>query len=339
MKKSNILVILCLCVLSVPFVISAQQGKDYLIKGKNLLMINKDYEKATLNFRNAIDLGVSTVDSAICYFGIAICAMLENDRNAAKGYIRKALEVYPSFTVEMSGMKEYANDNILAIFGEIKREMIGKVSVESEPSGLDIYLDGVPIGKTPKQLDNVLAGKHSVKVAGQIREIIVEADRTNRVFFTIKKPENVRNTKCYGVAIDNSALLDISYRNWFADFNTFNTNLGIRGLASYDLSFVFSIGYLRHIFPDYDVPRSIILGGEVNWSGISISGEGTDKTVKISTNTVFSLIIGSEYYFKRAPISIATLVHIRLARYDADLDPTFDAGFYPIFSCGINFFK
>ncbi|MEO0095753.1 MAG: hypothetical protein ABIL66_07670, partial [candidate division WOR-3 bacterium] len=105
MKKSNILVILCLCVLSVPFVISAQQGKDYLIKGKNLLMINKDYEKATLNFRNAIDLGVSTVDSAICYFGIAICAMLENDRNAAKGYIRKALEVYPSFTVEMSGMK------------------------------------------------------------------------------------------------------------------------------------------------------------------------------------------------------------------------------------------
>lgn len=311
-------------------------GKDYLIEGKNFLLA-KDYINAENRLRKALDFGLSNSDSAICYFGLAICSSAQNDDMAMKDYFRKALTASSCFNPEASSMVAFIDNRIRQCFDEVRREMIGRLSVKSEPTGLEVFLDGVSVGKTPIILENILAKEHRLKISGKTRIIFVRADEVNTISFVATKPENVRSTKCFGIAVDNSSRYNLSYRNWLTDITTYEINLGSQGIGSQDISFILGIGYLRHIFPDYDTPRSLLLGMALDWDALSVYGETTDKQFRTLKIISLSGIIGSDYYFKRMPLSLSIKAYVKIFQFDAGTKES-SYSLSPTFSFGLNLF-
>lgn len=54
-------------------------------------------------------------------------------------------------------------------------EEIGKLTVVSDPPGLDIVLDGAELGKTPLWQKEVKAGAHNLRVEDKETDVLVEA--------------------------------------------------------------------------------------------------------------------------------------------------------------------
>ena len=57
----------------------------------------------------------------------------------------------------------------------------GKLTVFSEPPGLDVFLDGTPIGKTPVLIRQLKPGLHRVRIKYSETEIYLESGRTRQV--------------------------------------------------------------------------------------------------------------------------------------------------------------
>jgi len=57
-------------------------------------------------------------------------------------------------------------------------EEIGKLTVVSDPPGLDIVLDGAELGKTPVWQKEVKAGTHSLRIKDKETDIVVEAGQS-----------------------------------------------------------------------------------------------------------------------------------------------------------------
>jgi hypothetical protein len=60
-------------------------------------------------------------------------------------------------------------------------EKLGKLSVFSEPSGLEVTLEGTIIGKTPLFLDEVKTGSHRLRVKNSVTDIIIEPGKTLQI--------------------------------------------------------------------------------------------------------------------------------------------------------------
>ncbi len=58
---------------------------------------------------------------------------------------------------------------------------MGKLTVVSEPPGLEVFLDGLELGRTPVWLKNVRAGDHKLMVGGLQADIYVGAGDTKTV--------------------------------------------------------------------------------------------------------------------------------------------------------------
>ncbi|MCJ7538695.1 MAG: PEGA domain-containing protein [Desulfobacterales bacterium] len=60
-------------------------------------------------------------------------------------------------------------------------EKLGKLSVFSEPPGLEVALEGTIIGKTPLILDEVKPGSHRLKVKNSETDITIEPGKTLQI--------------------------------------------------------------------------------------------------------------------------------------------------------------
>ncbi len=60
-------------------------------------------------------------------------------------------------------------------------EKLGKLSVFSEPPGLEVTLEGTIIGKTPLILDEVKPGSHRLKVKNSETDITIEPGKTLKI--------------------------------------------------------------------------------------------------------------------------------------------------------------
>jgi hypothetical protein len=57
----------------------------------------------------------------------------------------------------------------------------GKISVYSEPDGLDVFLDNLKIGETPIVSLNIEPGSHNLKVKDLEKEIFIMPDKSLRI--------------------------------------------------------------------------------------------------------------------------------------------------------------
>ncbi len=60
-------------------------------------------------------------------------------------------------------------------------EKLGKLTVFSEPPGLEVTLEGTIIGKTPIFLDEVKPGSHRLRVKNSETDIIIEPGKTLQI--------------------------------------------------------------------------------------------------------------------------------------------------------------
>jgi hypothetical protein len=60
-------------------------------------------------------------------------------------------------------------------------EKLGKLSVFSEPPGLEVTLEGTIIGKTPLFLDEVKPGSHRLRVKNSVTDITIEPGKTLQI--------------------------------------------------------------------------------------------------------------------------------------------------------------
>ena len=66
---------------------------------------------------------------------------------------------------------------------EGQQKPIGRLSVFSEPPGLDVFLDGVKIGKTPVISKEVTSGVHILRVKDTEKEIIILSEKSLQLSF------------------------------------------------------------------------------------------------------------------------------------------------------------
>ncbi len=66
-------------------------------------------------------------------------------------------------------------------------EKLGKLSVFSEPPGLEVTLEGAIIGKTPIFLDEVKPGSHRLQVKNSETDITIEPGKTLKISLYKKK--------------------------------------------------------------------------------------------------------------------------------------------------------
>jgi hypothetical protein len=60
-------------------------------------------------------------------------------------------------------------------------EKLGKLSVFSEPPGLEVTLEGSIIGKTPIFLDDVKPGSHRLQIKNSETDIVIEPGKTLQI--------------------------------------------------------------------------------------------------------------------------------------------------------------
>ena len=96
---------------------------------------------------------------------IGACHTLNGDLNAASDAFLRAYAINP-------GMKPDANTyppDIIDVFDAVGQGAseagTGGMSVKSSPDGASVYLDGIPMGVTPVTIDNILIGKHILRIS------------------------------------------------------------------------------------------------------------------------------------------------------------------------------
>jgi len=86
-------------------------------------------------------------------------------------------------------------EKILEKQGEIRRFYLGdelaSIEVVSEPEGVDFYIDGQYIGRTPLFYDSILPGKHSLRLLREgysslYADVVLSGKTTNRLKFTLE---------------------------------------------------------------------------------------------------------------------------------------------------------
>jgi len=316
----RIAIVICVLFCSVDLLFSTT-GVEYLQKGINYLE-KADFTNAISQFLMALSKGLSSSDSITSYICLGICSSAAGDPSETTDNFQRALAINPNFDLGTSSLKDYANQSIIETFKKTKRTLMGMISVTSEPPGLDVLVDNLPKGKTPLIIDNMVAGKHKVKIGPATKIVEVQSGLTREVAYTFTKPANVRETPCIGLQIDNSSFYYLSYRKWLSIANSAQINLGVTGLSTPNIDITTSITYLRHIFPDYDTPLSLVWGSKIDWTAIRYSSE----IITTGKSVILSLVAGSEYYFKKAPVALNTQLEVLQV-----LQISWFGGFHPVF--------
>lgn len=67
--------------------------------------------------------------------------------------------------------------------------MFGKIYVESDPSGADIFVDGLKKGITPKLIDDLSEGTHTIKITKEFYKeyigYVTATNKLNKIFFKL----------------------------------------------------------------------------------------------------------------------------------------------------------
>lgn len=144
---------------------------DALAKQGQLAFDNLEIEKAQQNFEQALTLYEELLDdkdatknAARIALMAAGSALVANDEGHARNWMQRALlydrTVTPSTRIY--------DANMLAIFNDVRKQVLVEqkipLTLESDPTGSEIYLDDAFIGVSPVTLPSVALGQHLVRV-------------------------------------------------------------------------------------------------------------------------------------------------------------------------------
>jgi tetratricopeptide (TPR) repeat protein len=116
-----------------------------------------------------LELGVAYVDDMTLAVKIlhliGVCHTLNGDLNASSEAFLRAYSINPNMKLDTNLYPPDVVDVFDAVSQDASQVGTGSISVKSSPKGASVYLDGMPMGVTPVTIDNIIVGKHMVKLS------------------------------------------------------------------------------------------------------------------------------------------------------------------------------
>jgi hypothetical protein len=167
----------------------AEEARIHLENGIKAYREEANLDKAISEIEKALETGLceqQDVIQAHLYLGFAYIG--KRQRMAAEVEFAKAIRIDSTLTLDPN----FHSSKIVAVFNETKEPMVSSISVVSVPGEADVYLDGQILGKTPLKLDDVLTGRHTLRVVKQYfqpeeLEIKIVKGRENRFQIQLEK--------------------------------------------------------------------------------------------------------------------------------------------------------
>jgi len=155
--------------------------------------------------------------------------------NAYKGdtplNIRNVATGRHSIRIMLSGYEEWSRD--ITVSSQVERISVdlktqrayGSISINSDPSGADIYLNDEYKGLTPLNLQNISAGKYTVKIflpgyEEWVDEVLVSPSRTARVYAELTSRPNYGSVSIYCDQKDAKVFLNGTYKKTITETRT-----------------------------------------------------------------------------------------------------------------------
>ena len=156
--------------------------------------------------------------------------------NAYKGdtplNIRNVATGRHNIRIMLSGYEEWSRDitvlssQVERIFVDLKTQRTyGSISINSEPNGADIYLNDEYEGLTPLNLQNISAGKYTVKIflpgyEEWVEEVSVSPSRTARVYAELKSRTDYGSISIYCNQKNAKVFLNGTYKKTITETPT-----------------------------------------------------------------------------------------------------------------------
>ena len=132
----------------------------------------------------------------------------------------------------LSGYEEWSRDitvlssQVERIFVDLKTQRTyGSISINSEPNGADIYLNDEYEGLTPLNLQNISAGKYTVKISlpgyeEWVEEVSVLPSRTAKVYAELKSRTDYGSISIYCNQKNAKVFLNGTYKKTITETPT-----------------------------------------------------------------------------------------------------------------------
>jgi hypothetical protein len=137
-------------------------GDDLLERGKQLYREGR-FEEARGELLLAVEL-LSDKDKLIdAYLHLALCHFALGERSKAKESLAGLLRLNPGQQLDPM----YYPPDFVKLLDETKGVILAHITIETEPTEAQVYLDGELIGLSPLELKEAAAGEHKLKIVKQ----------------------------------------------------------------------------------------------------------------------------------------------------------------------------
>ncbi|MFH1435578.1 MAG: PEGA domain-containing protein [Pseudomonadota bacterium] len=116
-----------------------------------------------------LELGAAYLDDLTLVVNIlhllGTCYTFNGDLNESSAAFLRAYLINPALKPDQNMYPPDICDVFEAVGAGAAQVGMGSISVSSEPKGASVYLDGMPMGVTPVTIDNIVIGKHFIRLS------------------------------------------------------------------------------------------------------------------------------------------------------------------------------
>jgi|GEM_PF-4220933 len=96
---------------------------------------------------------------------LGVCYTLNGDLNASTESFLRAYAMNPSIKLDPNVYPPEVVEVFDAVVQDLSQIGTGSLSVETTPKGASVFLDGMPMGMSPVTIQNIITGRHIVKIS------------------------------------------------------------------------------------------------------------------------------------------------------------------------------
>ena len=145
---------------------------DTLFKEAFLLYEDLDIPGAIEKAEQALEkleLGAASLEDLTLFVNIlhllGTCYTFNGDLNESSSSFLRAYLINPALKPDPTVYPPDICDVYEAVGADASQVGTGSISVDSEPKGASVYLDGMPMGVAPVTIDNIVIGKHIIRLS------------------------------------------------------------------------------------------------------------------------------------------------------------------------------
>jgi fibronectin type 3 domain-containing protein/tetratricopeptide (TPR) repeat protein len=169
-----------------PWPARAQAGREAIDQAKKLYQTG-ELDQALAAARDAVKQLMDNKTKADARLLLGMILDAQGEKAQASEEFAQAAALDPKRKLAV----EYFPPNIIQAFEQAKLRKLGAVVIQTSPSEAEVYLDGEIVGISPVPLEDIVAGKHKVKIQRKDyrpkeKEIDVQAAERSEIYFELE---------------------------------------------------------------------------------------------------------------------------------------------------------